>query len=580
MRAFERAEPVGLGTVFRAKLRGLGRDESGVALVITLAFVIPLLIMVTLSAGVGDMVRRKIRLQNSVDMAARSAAVVQADLLSKMAVVNRVTGWTYANYCRRRMDWIMGAFCKKCCDDWEKKLAFCELCANTRGLPVPYPPDSSAGVGRGPTPNAVSDFVEMDGPMKASLLPMFRQFLNRGSWTTIVEVELKHGLAEATEASLAMLKYNITKDHEILVGTDLAWKRLRVDYATQIKKAAEDVFATNFRGKGDVSWGRSACVVDFNDKNLDLVFRKLGSTDSDEKFLFEMAGLDPYLKSTFWGKDVLGAGADTWFVLDRAADHPKRIYRETNKFLQAKFEWAWYAWGIDPDSGSKIKPSTIKVDHDHGIEIVRASEIPEVASTGNGILFPDAPVTAYVLRNAFWSQSGAITVAATWVLPNLFAFMDPLLGPGSTDADPKSFWSALNSRIAGSSRPPCVMAVASARAAYKRPKTGETRRRRIEKSRYCLHPMEDQGKLRWNLCETDWDGMLIPTVAAGSMWPSEAGVVEPTWAILAELFGRWTATAGTEQVTKLTSPRIGNEPAGTATTRILDWASTGKLLTH
>ena len=85
----------------------LWKDESGVALLLTLAV---FLMLYLLCCGVwvtGETIRRRIELQNACDAAAYSAAVVQADALSRMAVVNRAMAWTYVQLCREQMDYIV-----------------------------------------------------------------------------------------------------------------------------------------------------------------------------------------------------------------------------------------------------------------------------------------------------------------------------------------------------------------------------------------------------------------------------------------------------------------------------------------
>lgn len=92
------------------KTRSLGRDESGAALVITLALFLFLFIMVSAVYAVGETIQQKIELQNACDAAAYSAAVVQADGLSRMATINKAMSWTYVQMSKRQMDYITYRF--------------------------------------------------------------------------------------------------------------------------------------------------------------------------------------------------------------------------------------------------------------------------------------------------------------------------------------------------------------------------------------------------------------------------------------------------------------------------------------
>ena len=93
-------------SVLRDRLLRLGRDEDGAALVITLAifFLMYLGCCGVFAISVGA--RERIHLQNACDAAAYSAAVVQADTLSRIATINRAMSWTYAQMTRRQMDFI------------------------------------------------------------------------------------------------------------------------------------------------------------------------------------------------------------------------------------------------------------------------------------------------------------------------------------------------------------------------------------------------------------------------------------------------------------------------------------------
>ncbi|MBR0458895.1 MAG: hypothetical protein IJJ26_06635 [Victivallales bacterium] len=88
------------------KFASLGRDDSGAVLVITLAMFFFLFMLVSGVYAIGESVRSRIELQNACDAAAYSAAVVQADGLSRIATVNRAMAWTYVQMVKRQMDYI------------------------------------------------------------------------------------------------------------------------------------------------------------------------------------------------------------------------------------------------------------------------------------------------------------------------------------------------------------------------------------------------------------------------------------------------------------------------------------------
>ena len=93
--------------IFRNRLIRLGRDEEGVALVVTLAAFFFLYLFCAGVFAIGNAVKERIHLQNAVDAAAYSAAVVQADAISRIATINRAMSWTYAQMTKRQMDYIV-----------------------------------------------------------------------------------------------------------------------------------------------------------------------------------------------------------------------------------------------------------------------------------------------------------------------------------------------------------------------------------------------------------------------------------------------------------------------------------------
>lgn len=104
------------------ELRRLARDDSGVALMLTLAVFLLLYILCCGVYATGELIRQKIEIQNACDAAAYSAAVVQADALSRMAVVNRAMAWTYIQLCREQMDYITYVWLELVCErfKWDR----------------------------------------------------------------------------------------------------------------------------------------------------------------------------------------------------------------------------------------------------------------------------------------------------------------------------------------------------------------------------------------------------------------------------------------------------------------------------
>ena len=93
--------------VAKSRFLDLGREEKGAALVVTLAMFFLLYLACCGVFAVSTAVKERIHLQNAADAAAYSAAVVQADTLSRIATINRAMAWTYVQMTRRQMDYVV-----------------------------------------------------------------------------------------------------------------------------------------------------------------------------------------------------------------------------------------------------------------------------------------------------------------------------------------------------------------------------------------------------------------------------------------------------------------------------------------
>lgn len=116
----------------------LGRDEDGVAFVATLALFMFMYIVCMGVYSVGTQIKERIQLQNACDAAAYSAAVVQADTLSRIATINRAMAWTYVQMSRRQMDCIVARWLNRAsriyhedlrnAQKWNRQMSICLPC--------------------------------------------------------------------------------------------------------------------------------------------------------------------------------------------------------------------------------------------------------------------------------------------------------------------------------------------------------------------------------------------------------------------------------------------------------------------
>ncbi len=126
-----------MGRIYRIacqRCRDAVSDSSGAALIVTLGVYLFLFILSASVYTIGESIHQRIQLQTACDAASYSAAVVQADALSRMAVVNRAMAWTYIQMTRRQVDYITYRWLRLTRDNFHKDYEtakdwhFCLLC--------------------------------------------------------------------------------------------------------------------------------------------------------------------------------------------------------------------------------------------------------------------------------------------------------------------------------------------------------------------------------------------------------------------------------------------------------------------
>lgn len=102
------------------RITGIHKDCQGFVVMSTLAIFLFLFILCASIYAVGETIHQRIKIQNACDAAAYSAAVVQADGLSRMAVVNRAMTWSYIQMTNRQMDYITYRWLKLTCKRFQE----------------------------------------------------------------------------------------------------------------------------------------------------------------------------------------------------------------------------------------------------------------------------------------------------------------------------------------------------------------------------------------------------------------------------------------------------------------------------
>ena len=119
--------------ILTQRMRELARGDSGVACAFTVTVSLIIFLLGFAIYACGETVRQRMELQNAADAAAYSAALVQADTISRVAVINKAMAWNYVMMTRRQMDHIVDAWLGRVLDMWETSRSatfnFQNLCA-------------------------------------------------------------------------------------------------------------------------------------------------------------------------------------------------------------------------------------------------------------------------------------------------------------------------------------------------------------------------------------------------------------------------------------------------------------------
>lgn len=344
-------------------LKRLKDDESGVAVMLTLSVVLLLFVLVSGVYSVGETIREKLELQNACDSAAYSAAVVQADGLSRMAMVNRALSWTYVQLTNMQMEYITQRWLKLVvkrfkedsdnCKDWASK-PYYSFCWSDCGKCKDW--FSQGGNGwfcgvQGAVPS-----LRRNGYVKINGTPW--------PWTHIKDiVNASESMASAYEIAIPKMK-DLIRTLNGLYGIVNIQMQSAIDgtiaatlYANLPRTADGQVDTVLGR---DYHWRRWAYASNdpYPESEADVVagvFDPLYNTESDEREFLSMADGDVHddMLSYFQtdGEPKVAGGLDQWFIRSYAEEMERvdfpgfkavekslnnrgicRVYKHTNRY--------------------------------------------------------------------------------------------------------------------------------------------------------------------------------------------------------------------------------------------------------
>lgn len=527
------------------KLVRLGRDEDGAALIVTLALFMFMYVSCSGIFAIGQTAKNRIHLQNACDAAAYSAAVIQADTLSRIATINRAMAWTYVSMTRRQMDYIVYKWLKETCkhheDDERAAQAYVVSRYVCKKLIHDIPPlgygISDIKLNGGLTSysrSTLKNAYDSDFPAwmsKKEQLPSFYSLESSGSLKPSVSLD---DLASQIDVDLATIK-----------DMGDAEEDLAKQLSDRIKRAVPKVLEANM-----VPMQPNSCywyiklhegpsvdsqTQESSDAEVQGYLRELHNTEAEE-LRFVRFGIDVASSASTY--DVFGKGANKWFVRDTTGAGIRRSYNKGGNILRA--EWEWYAtewecfdvpyppyhvgvpvsWASKSDcwhSHARCYCGAYGREEKDGDYITRRW-IKAVSYADNNKNYDGSNIEArfrsmkdnkyvyarpLVLRDTYFGEKGTITVGLACYNENpWYRIFKNSAGVG------KGILGGIFAAFNPYKHVEWSWAFSSAKAGYKfKDENLETRD----------YMVDWNGNQLWNLCQSDWDAVFVPVRRAVSM---------------------------------------------------------------
>ncbi|MDD4019536.1 MAG: pilus assembly protein TadG-related protein [Kiritimatiellae bacterium] len=463
----------------RAAVR-LWQDESGVVLAVSTIVFLTLFMMASAIFSGGEKIRCRIELQNAADAAAYSAAVVQADTLSRVAAVNRAMSWTYVQMVRMEMDYIVDKWLWLTLKRWNEDNRVMRNFnrTGTCHIGLPYYSTGKGGVHK-------------------------RILLNKKHYVTKEEIESARKTAAKNGRNYSILAPKIDQCRERVSAMNEKEREMINKLPQRARKTVEETLRANTAdtwNDGFAGGGGLMYALKQEEQPLDKNFRVL-ELDDEEDFLRHSDYIPKEGKNA---KLIFKNGTDDWFVKEYKDKGPgvQRQYKRGHPILVAEWDYKSTKW-------VQTKKGCVKIGQIEDKEPLKGP----VKGDDNEIYDEQYYITEnarpQVLREEFFAKGGSLVVGLTRRMNNPFKFMFPGQGEGvmkpfTLDGGNRYMWT-----------------VSAALAGYN-PKPREDAKGRYE----VTYEDNSQDKL-WNLKTSDWDAVLLPLHrawakgTAGRKWQGE-----------------------------------------------------------
>lgn len=484
----------------KSRIAAMARDDSGAALVTTIAVFMFMYLMGIGIYALGTNVKERIHLQNACDAAAYSAAVVQADTLSRMAAINRALSWTYVQMTRRQMDYIEDRWLGHTLEhyDTDRAAAFAWWLGGTH-CPLHGGWHASN--------------IDLNGThtVSRSAIASARDGFGRHLRTRAASF---FGAAATRDG----LGRQIAEDKNAIRAMNAALVRLASDLPRREEAAASQALAANIpeHMRAHCKFMVERCENPLGQSGF---FTTLSNTaDNESRFLWFGGwwGGKAQIRKTSSaagavaggaGRSVFGSAADVWFRLgdkmryNAAAAGIQRSYRMLEK-AKLYSRWTWWSLktvchGVDHFPGIPYRTCLHPCPDDRcqsiGGHQMRATVYANILRLWNGN-YEGEPCRPLVLTRDYFGRQGTITVGIACANKNPFSWF------GNVS---KGIYSAFNPFV---SKTVCF---SSAKAGYKNAGEDVADTARAYRVDWRNGHWSGAGA-SWNLCQSDWDAVFVP----------------------------------------------------------------------
>ncbi|MDD4103189.1 MAG: pilus assembly protein TadG-related protein, partial [Kiritimatiellae bacterium] len=295
----------------------LWQDESGVVLAVSTIVFLTLFMMASAVFSGGEKIRCRIELQNAADAAAYSAAVVQADTLSRVAAVNRAMSWTYVQMVRMEMDYIVDKWLWLTLKRWNEDNRVMRNFNRTGSCHIGLPYYSTG----------------KNGVHKQILL-------NKKHYVTKEDIEAARKAAANNGRNYSILAPKIDQCRERIGAMNDKERELITKLPQRARKTVEETLRANTAdtwNDGFAGGGGLMYALKQEEQPLDKIFRVLELHD-EEDFLRHSDYIPAQGKNA---KVVFKNGTDDWFVKKYKDQGPgvQRQYKLGHPILVAEWDY-------------------------------------------------------------------------------------------------------------------------------------------------------------------------------------------------------------------------------------------------